>query len=62
MSPKKVKDWIVNRKHEPDRLSPSILAQAYSKVVPYHVRVLRIPTGEENPHETRPQAQGRCVR
>jgi hypothetical protein len=62
MSPKKQKEWIVNRNHEPDRLSPSILAQAYSKVVPQHVRVLRIPPDEENLHETRPQAQRRSVR
>lgn len=61
MSPKKQKEWIVNRKHEPDRLSPSILAQAYSRVVPHHVRILRIPTGEKDLHEARPQAQGRCV-
>jgi hypothetical protein len=62
MSPKKQKEWIVNRKHEPDRLSPSIVAKAYSKVVPQHIRVLRIPTDEENLHETRPQAQRRSVR
>jgi hypothetical protein len=62
MSPKKQRDWIVHRKHEPSRLSQSILAQAYSKVVPHYIRILRVPAGEQNLHEARPQAQRRCVR
>jgi hypothetical protein len=62
MSPKKQREWIVHRKHEPSRLSQSILAQAYSKVVPHYIRILRVPAGEQNLHEARPQAQRRCVR
>jgi hypothetical protein len=62
MSPKKQREWIVHRKHEPNRLSQSILAQAYSKVVPHYVRILRVPTGEKDLHEARPRAQERCVK
>ena len=62
MSPKKQKEWIVSRKHEPDRLSPSILAQAYSKVVPHHIRIPRVPASEKDLHEARPQAERMCVR
>jgi hypothetical protein len=61
MSPKKQRDWIVHRKHEPSRLSQSILAQAYSKVVPHHIRILHVPAGEQELNETRPQAERRCV-
>jgi hypothetical protein len=62
MSPKKQREWIVHRKHEPSRLSQSILAQAYSKVVPHHIRILRVPAGDKDLHQTRPQAERRCVR
>jgi hypothetical protein len=62
MSPKKQREWIVHRKYEPNRLSQNIMAQAYSKVVPHHVRILRVPTGNQDRCEARPQAQGRCVR
>jgi hypothetical protein len=61
MSPKKQRDWIMHRKHEPSRLSQSILAQAYSKVVPHHIRILRVPAGEQDLHEARPQVERRCV-
>jgi len=32
--------WIVHRTFEPDRLSPATLIQAYTQLVPYHIRVL----------------------
>jgi hypothetical protein len=35
--------WIVDRRFEPDRLSPATLIQAYAHIVPYHIRVLRLP-------------------
>ena len=62
MSPKKQREWIVHRKHEPSRLSQSILAQAYSKVAPLHIRILRVQAGDKDLHQARPQAQRRCVR
>lgn len=62
MSPKKQREWIVHRTYEANRLSQSILAQAYSKVVPHHIRVLRVLTGEKDLHQPRPQAKRRCVR
>lgn len=36
--------WIVHRRFEPDRLSPATLIQAYAHIVPYHIRVLRLPS------------------
>ncbi len=35
--------WIVHRTFEPDRLSSTILVQAYAHLVPPHIRVLRLP-------------------
>lgn len=35
--------WIVHRTFEPDRLSPATLIQAYSQIVPAHIRVLALP-------------------
>ena len=35
--------WIVHQTFEPDRLSPATLIQAYAHIVPYHIRVLRLP-------------------
>ena len=35
--------WIVHQTFEPDRLSPATLIQAYGHIVPYHIRVLRLP-------------------
>jgi len=35
--------WIVYRTFEPDRLSSATLVQAYSQLVPAHIRVLRLP-------------------
>jgi hypothetical protein len=58
MSPKKQTEWIVHRTYEPNRLSPTIMAQAYSKVVPHHIRILRVPAGEKDLHE----AQRSCMR
>jgi hypothetical protein len=36
--PKKTR--MVNRRYEPDRLSPTRLADAYEKVVPRYIRIL----------------------
>ncbi len=36
--------WMVHRKFEPDRLSPTMLVKAYAHLVPPHIRVLRLPT------------------
>jgi hypothetical protein len=33
--------WIVHRSYEPNRLSPTFLAQAYEKIIPQSVRVIR---------------------
>jgi hypothetical protein len=57
MSSRKQREWIVHRKYEPNRLSQNIMAQAYSKVVPHHVRILRVPAGEKDLHEAHPQAE-----
>jgi hypothetical protein len=35
--------WMVQRTFEPDRLSATTLVQAYAHLVPYHIRVLRLP-------------------
>jgi len=37
--PKKTR--MINRRYEPDRLSPTRLADAYEKVVPRYIRILR---------------------
>ena len=36
--PKKTRK--INRRYEPDRLSPTRLADAYEKIVPRHIRIL----------------------
>lgn len=46
MSRKKPREWIVQRKFEPTRLSPAILERAYGTLVPPHMRVLRVPTDQ----------------
>ncbi len=33
--------WIVHRSFEPNRLSSTILAQAYEKIVSHQIRVIR---------------------
>ena len=46
--------WIVHRKYEPTRLSQAIMEQAYTRIVPRYIQVLRVPTGElEESYETR---------
>ena len=34
------KTRMINRRYEPDRLSPTRLADAYEKVVPRYIRIL----------------------
>jgi hypothetical protein len=46
MSQKAHREWIVHRTYEPNRLSPAVLTQAYSRVVPSHVRVIHIPVSK----------------
>jgi hypothetical protein len=36
--------WIVHRSFEPNRLSPTFLAQAYEKLIPHHIRVIHFET------------------
>jgi len=62
MSPKKQRDCIVHRKYEPNRLSQSLMVQAYSKVVPHHICILCVQAGDKDLHKARPQTQRRCVR
>ena len=45
MSRKRQRKWVVRRNFEPSRLSQAIMEQAYAKVVPHHIRVLRLPAG-----------------
>ena len=33
--------WIVHHSYEPNRLAPTFLAQAYEKIIPQSVRVIR---------------------
>jgi len=50
--PKKTR--TVRRRYDPDRLSPRRLADAYEKVIPRHIRVLREKSSEmktERVHE-----------
>ena len=35
---------MVHRSFEPNRLSPTFLAQAYEKIIPQYVRVIRFET------------------
>jgi hypothetical protein len=36
--------WIVHHSFEPNRLSPTFLAQAYEKIIPQYVRVIHFET------------------
>jgi hypothetical protein len=36
--------WIVHHSFEPTRLSPAFLAEAYEKIIPRHIRVIRFET------------------
>jgi hypothetical protein len=47
--------WIVHRRFEPDRLSPTTLIQAYAHIVPYHIRVLRLPPARSEAAEVSPE-------
>lgn len=64
MSPKRQRRrWIVRREYEPTRLSRVIMEQAYTRIVPQYIQVLRIPTGElEDSYEMCQQPQGRLVK
>ena len=54
---------IVHRKYEPTRLSQAIMEQAYTRIVPRYIQVLRVPTGEmEESHEISQQPQGSFVK
>ena len=46
--------WIVHQTFEPDRLSPATLIQAYAHIVPYHIRVLRLPLARSEAAEVPP--------
>lgn len=55
--------WIVHREYEPNRLSQAILEQAYAKIVPQHIRILRVPAGEMGERqETHQLPRARSVR
>jgi hypothetical protein len=57
------REWTVHQKFEPNRLSQASLEQAYAKIVPQHVRVLRIPISQlEEPQEVYQLARARSVR
>ncbi len=63
MSRKGQTKWIVQRTYEPNRLSQAILSQAYLRVVPHHVRTLRIATSKShNAPEELQQKDKRCVK
>ena len=47
--------WIVHRRFEPDRLSPTTLIEAYAHIVPYHIRVLRLPPDRSEAAEVSPE-------
>lgn len=54
---------IVHRKYESTRLSHTILEQAYARIIPQYIQVLRAPTGEmEESHEMSQQPQGSFVK
>jgi hypothetical protein len=46
--------WIVHRQFEPNRLSLAILVEAYTQIVPPHVRVLRLPADSPETPGQRP--------
>ena len=55
--------WIVQREFEPNRLSQTILEQAYSKIVPQHIRILDIAAGEmEERQQVRQLSRVRSVK
>ena len=45
----------VRRRFEPDRLSPTRLAEAYEKIVPRYIRVLEVRKIEVKPEQKREQ-------
>ena len=45
----------MHRRFEPDRLSPTTLIQAYVHIVPYHIRVLRLPPDRSEAAEVSPE-------
>jgi hypothetical protein len=48
--------WIVHRSYEPNRLSPTFLAQAYEKIIPQYVRVIRFAKDNAVDQDDRDQA------
>ena len=57
------RSWIVHREFEPNRLSQAALEQAYAKIVPQHIRILRVPAGEmEEPPKVRQLPRVRSVK
>jgi hypothetical protein len=63
MSQKGHREWTVRRTYEPNRLSPAVLTQAYSRVVPSHIRVIHIPVSElQEPLEERQKGEKRCAK
>jgi hypothetical protein len=63
MNQKGQRKWVVHRIYEPNRLSPAVLVQAYSRVVPYHVRVIRVPAEKlQEPLEEPQKNKKRCAK
>lgn len=63
MSRKGQTNRIVQRTYEPNRLSQAILAQAYLRVVPHHVRTLRVATSKLEDASGEPQQKDkRCMK
>ena len=51
------RQWHVKRRFAPTRLSATLLAEAYERIVPPRIRVLRnqiSPEGKRDPHEQQP--------
>lgn len=57
MSPQRAtrRRWMVQRRFEPDRLSSATLVQAYAHLVPFHIRVLRLPLPASEAADTTPE-------
>jgi len=49
------KTQMINRRYEPDRLSPTRLADAYEKVVPRYIWILGDWSGEAKPERVHEQ-------
>jgi hypothetical protein len=63
MSQKEQRIWAVRRTYEPNRLSPAVLTQAYSRVVPSHVRVIHIAASRlQEPLEEPQKGEKRCAK